>query len=258
MDLIERENNTLIFGPIIFQKGTYSVNISLEYPLFPSPGNAYVNVTVPYTLNFTCHNVSITGVKLEDTYNDQSILRFYFDNATECPVHFLLYDPSGRVMYNYSMDRGDTYVNVYIPSAYNFNGSYTAVLKDYFGTVIDTYNFSLYSGPLALVNHSEDLTYYDWENAINLYSFTLQIRNEGNARNYITNCSYTIAYASNGTVAFSGEDPWVYEVIGPREVGNISLYPNVDLMNNQTYTITVEFRGKNVEVVYWVSFQIRA
>ncbi len=258
LNLVERKNNTIIFGPIAFKKGTYPVNISLKYPLFPSPGYAYVNVTVPYTLNFTCHNVSIAGVDLEDTGYDQSILTFHFDNATECPVYFTLYDPSGRVMYNYSAGRGDDHVNVYLSITYNFNGNYTAVLTDYFGAVIDTYNFTLYSGPLVLVNHTEDLTYYDWGNTTNLYSFTLQIRNEGNARYTITNCTYTIAYASNGSVAFSGADPWVYEVVGPGEVGNISLYPNVDLMHNQTYTITVEFRGKNTEVVYSVSFQIRA
>ncbi len=252
-----RDNNTLYFTAAYLKKGIYNINISVKSPLFPSGGELHYSTAITYNLNFTYHNVSITNVSVQYAGDGSTYLVFELDASADCPLTLILYDKSGKDMGYSEINKGDNGTSVYIGEYFNFNGTYTAILKDEMGFVMDNFSFPLYSGPLKLMNHTEETYSYSWENTTDLQSFTLTLKNEGNAQVYLNGYNYTIAYLSNGTIVKSEHNGWISEFIPAGEMDNVSLYPYIDLPNNETYLISVTLWGGNQYVVYSVSYQIR-
>ncbi len=253
-----RDNHSFYVTVANLKKGIYNINISVKYPLFPSNGELRYTAHIPYNLSFTCYNVSIASVTPQYDYDDgTTYLIFGLNASADCPLHLILYDKFGKEMGYSRIDKGENGTPIYIGDYFNFNGTYTAMLKDDMGFVMDNLSFTLYSGPLKLLNHTEETYSYSWENTTDLQSFTLTLKNEGNATAYLDSYNYSISYLSNGTIVKSEHSDWISEFIPAGEIDNVSLYPYVYLPNNETYLISVTFWGRNEDVKFSFTYQIR-
>ncbi len=239
----------------LFAKGNYSINVTINVPLYPT-GKIKCAKTMLYDLNFHCINSTISNISVESD-SDSTFIEMKINNAY-CEDYIELIASDGTVIYN-----GTDYVSVngshnqtYIisfPKHYNIIGNYTLLLKDYFGKILETHKISVSAGPLLLLNHTEDLTYYDWENETYLSEVKLNIKNIGNATAYITSGNMSIFYYSNNTTVTTSNYDWIYYTIKAGESVNITLLVSAYLNTNQTYRFVFSFFGDNTDVTY--SFQ---
>ncbi len=243
----------------IISAGNFSYFGTIVYPLFPSGKNGTYTFSKTYVFKYSCKNATISNVSISsDDFNKNIIFKFSILNYTNCPISMEIFTNQGLgidMEYKYYKYEGLIYATA--PYMFNFNGSYYAVLLDYFGNTIDRFNFTVKSGPLLVTYHHENMMFYDWENQTEISSITLNLKNMGNTTVFLDKCNLTISYSSNNTIAFTDTKYLISESIDPYDIVNLTIYPYAYLAPNQTYDISYQFWGSNQDVIYSVSYQIR-
>ena len=238
----------------LVQNGTLPMKITVLYPTYPyhdiKPER--YSVDTKCVINFDYSPVTITGISVESSFWT-TVVSLQLSGVPEGNFRAVIYQ-NGTVVgegRNFGRDNNNTvFTDVYLPPGFNFNGTYLAVLEDDYGFTLDSFAFTLRSGPLRLISHEEELN-ETGPSTVLLRAIHLRLENMGNFEIYMMHYAYTISFASNGTVVASDDHLGLYQEIPPGEAENVTISftrTNVSLIKGNTYKVSLVFVGGNVDV----------